>query len=1098
MSTRYLLVSDFATLTPNDIAAAALSGVDTISVTNGSVSLTAAQGLACAANLITIVVQPAQTALIVDSETVIAAIAAPDLAALAAHGINGFMVFGLTGAAPISVQAGLTLVVEGTVSALQTIGFGPGGGVLRIDNPGPMAGTVAAFQAAGSIDFYHAGYDGSATAQLASGNLLTITEISGTYQVQLDPAQLFPGASFVVAADGTGGTRVTLTQAPIAALAIVSAGSNVNGVIVGSGGLLEAVSDGIIVGATVLAGGDVQVDGGGTAIASVLNGGRLDVYGAGNGVAVNSGGQLRVANGGIVTSAIIAGGGSADVQSGGALNSVAIQAGGAATIEAGAADYSALVNSGGQATILAGGISYNAVLAGGSQLIGSGGAANSATITGGLQDVFGVASSTLVRNGGTMLVEAGGSVDTAYLDAGSLLDFRAGAQASGFAFLGGGGMLRIAGSTLPSAIITGLVAGASIDLTALQAASGLALLGPNNLLTIALSGGGTATLQLDPADNFAGRYVHIASDGASGTMVTVAANPTGPAESETRLGSLQNGTNILQGSAGTLKVTAAAGATVLLQDGVAVIASATADGSGAAAFDIAGLALGTHALRASVNGVPVSDLNTLTLADPRQTQFVLGAGNGTLVAGDNSSTVYLNTNGAAHVTLGDGNDVIFAATANALITLGNGSNLVLGGSGNQTVTVGGGGDKIYLGGGTNSIQAGGGTNHFIVGDGANAITAGNGRNEIEAGNGANLIALGSGNEYVQAGTGNNTITIGAGTTGAGTSGIQLGDGNNILHTNAGADTIVLGNGNNSVDLGTGADFLRLGSGSNRVTATSGNKEIDLHGGGANSIALGDGANIIYGSGNNSISLGAGNNVIAMIGGANSIAAGDGANAVTLRTATQASSITLGNGRNQVITGLGGATITLGNGDNYIETFGGSNIITAGSGLNVIKGDSGNDTFNVGHGYVHGNGPTDIFNLGAGGGAAYGGWGANSLNLAAGAWYVGAAAGADRIALTGAAAFADVQDFEIVKDLLVLSNAAFGLGIAGLYGTATLAAGALLSTTTDGSFSSADALISYNAANGYLAHRANAASAASVVAVLENHPIAITGGLFVGA
>ena len=81
---------------------------------------------------------------------------------------------------------------------------------------------------------------------------------------------------------------------------------------------------------------------------------------------------------------------------------------------------------------------------------------------------------------------------------------------------------------------------------------------------------------------------------------------------------------------------------------------------------------------------------------------------------------------------------------------------------------------------------------------------------------------------------------------------------------------------------------------------------------------------------------------------------------------------------------------------------------------------------------------------------------------------------------------------------MLSSAAFGLGVSGLAGSATIAAGGLLSTATNGSFSSASALLSYNAANGYVGYRATAAAGVDIVAVLENHPATISGRLMIGA
>ena len=149
------------------------------------------------------------------------------------------------------------------------------------------------------------------------------------------------------------------------------------------------------------------------------------------------------------------------------------------------------------------------------------------------------------------------------------------------------------------------------------------------------------------------------------------------------------------------------------------------------------------------------------------------------------------------------------------------------------------------------------------------------------------------------------------------------------------------------------------------------------------------------------------------------------------------------------------------------------------------------------GFIHGNGPTDQFNLGSGGGAAYGGYGANSFAISAGAWFIAAALGGDRVGLTGANAFADVEYFDVTKDLLVLSNFAFGLGISGLTGSATQAVGTLLSTNTDGSFSSNSALLAYNVANGALFYRPNSSAGSYAVSVFENHASNVAPRLLIG-
>ena len=568
-------------------------------------------------------------------------------------------------------------------------------------------------------------------------------------------------------------------------------------------------------------------------------------------------------------------------------------------------------------------------------------------------------------------------------------------------------------------------------------------------------------------------------------------------------GTLTAPVDITDESQPAVSVGAPQSAMVQLSDNGTLISTAYANASGVATLDGSSLGIGPHNLTAEVTlggTVTWEDPAQLIVVPTSQTQFVLGPSSTNLTLHNNAYyEVHFGDVGTMGLYLAETNsDKVLGGNANATIDLGTGNSFVLAGSGNDTVSAQNGNNNIYLGNGNNSISAGNGTNNVIVGNGANQIVLGNGIDEVEAGNGSNAIQLGNsgggtGRYYAQAGNGNNVVS-----TFAGSNGVQLGDGNNTVYTESANDTIMLGNGNNNVILGTGMNFLRVGSGQNYITETGGGKqEIDLHGGGNNTVHLADSNDLIYGGGSNTIQFGNGNVQIALTDGANTITGGDGADVVTLYSTTMASQVTLGNGNNTVVTAGGGATITLGSGNNYVEALGGNNTITVGAGSNVVKGDSGNDVFNVTAGYVHGNGPTDVFNLGAGGGAAYGGWGANSINISSGAWYVAAAAGSDRIEMTGVGGFAYVQMFDITKDMLVLSNAAFGLGVSGLTGNATQAVGALLSGNTDGTFTG-NSLLAYNASTGVLYDRANTASGGVAVATFVNDPTNVASRLFVGA
>ena len=70
--------------------------------------------------------------------------------------------------------------------------FAGTGGVLWLNDTPDMAGTIYGFSPPDAIDLTDATYDPSATEQLdAADNLLTVAENSGSYNLQLDPAQVF-------------------------------------------------------------------------------------------------------------------------------------------------------------------------------------------------------------------------------------------------------------------------------------------------------------------------------------------------------------------------------------------------------------------------------------------------------------------------------------------------------------------------------------------------------------------------------------------------------------------------------------------------------------------------------------------------------------------------------------------------------------------------------------------------------------------------------------------------------------------------------------------------------------------------------------------
>jgi len=146
------------------------------------------------------------------------------------------------------------------------------------------------------------------------------------------------------------------------------------------------------------------------------------------------------------------------------------------------------------------------VLSGGTEIVASGGFTSVTTIQfGGFEQVMagGTAAGTVI-SGGTLEIQAGGSVGS-----------------GGARFSGTGGILTIDGTTMPTSAISGFVTGDTIDLAGVSFANGGAVqLHSGNILRVD-EGGATYNLQLDAAQNFAGKSFRLLSDGSGGTDIQV-------------------------------------------------------------------------------------------------------------------------------------------------------------------------------------------------------------------------------------------------------------------------------------------------------------------------------------------------------------------------------------------------------------------------------------------------------------------------------------------------------------------------------------------------------------------------------------------------
>jgi hypothetical protein len=117
----------------------------------------------------------------------------------------------LSGSGSVTIDAGATLELEGTVS--QTISFGGDGAKLQIDTK-DFGGSIAGFAATDKIDLSTIKYDGgtSATYDPVSGDLVVSDAYGHQITLKLVGAD-YSNAHFAGSDDGHGGTLITLNAA---------------------------------------------------------------------------------------------------------------------------------------------------------------------------------------------------------------------------------------------------------------------------------------------------------------------------------------------------------------------------------------------------------------------------------------------------------------------------------------------------------------------------------------------------------------------------------------------------------------------------------------------------------------------------------------------------------------------------------------------------------------------------------------------------------------------------------------------------------------------------------------------------------------------
>jgi autotransporter passenger strand-loop-strand repeat protein len=244
--------------------------------------------------------------------------------------------------------------------------------------------------------------------------------------------------------------------------ATVELGSGVtfNTVTVSAGITEKVLSGGTISNLTIDSGGlGVVASGGTVSSATVSNGGTLELFATPTtSLIVASGGTLEIGSGYSHSGFVVGTGVTEEVLTGGTEQ--------AATITGGTQLVYGLASGGtlssGELLIESGGTAQSTIIKGGIEIVVAGGTDQNAQISGGVQDIYGVGSGASITSGGQVVVFAGGSaIDTTVGNSGSLT-----VSSGGFAVdttvMSGGTVDVLSGGTLDTAsggtvIISGTV-----------------------------------------------------------------------------------------------------------------------------------------------------------------------------------------------------------------------------------------------------------------------------------------------------------------------------------------------------------------------------------------------------------------------------------------------------------------------------------------------------------------------------------------------------------------------------------------------------------------------------------------------------------------
>jgi autotransporter passenger strand-loop-strand repeat protein len=568
-------------------------------------------------------------------------------------------------------------------------------------------------------------------------------------------------------------------------------------------------------GATVSSGQTFTVSAGQTETSLiVLSGGILNVLSGGSVVnTLDSGGTVYISSGGAASGTAVFRGGSVNVFSGGTTTATAIDNGGLQIVEGGVVSTTA-INIGGT-MVLASGNTHASLNEG--TFIFSGGTHSATGLTGNGEVV--VSSGALLLS----LTSSSTFSGTFVLDGGGTLELTSAVAAGGrpIDFAAAGTTLRIDGSSMPSDVISGFAPNEVIDLAGVSFDSGgAATLLSGNVLQIVESGQ-TYDLQLDSAQSFASEQFHLASDGATGTDITVTSGAV-VGSGQTLIvssGQTSNGVVVLSGgtllvlsggtasgtvdSGGTDVVLGVASGTALDGGGIEVpVSGGTADGAAVNSGGTEVVASGGTAsgLIVSSGGIDVvisggTEIDTTVLSGGLD---IVDGGTALVLAGSVASGAIVLSSGVELIESGGAAGGVIAETSGVLLVLSGGaaSGAIITSSGVDVVDGGAGSGAIVNSGGVEVLVSGGTATGTIVGSG-----------------GVEVVAAGGSARGVIVGSGGVDVVVSGGTQ----SGTAIGS--------SGVDIVVSGTASGTIVGSGGYELVESGSIDSAVTISGGTFEV---------------------------------------------------------------------------------------------------------------------------------------------------------------------------------------------------------------------------------------------------------------------------------